>query len=270
MSLATWHKLGLPYAGESARDSESALESESARGRVRVRHAKLAYRACRACRAIVRAAAIDLGHAVGLTVIAASVVLTHCIDAAAADIVPPLTGEPPGAHLPAWLSRVGEAVQSAYHRTPALVLGLASMLGVLMLAALGGLMRRASLLGLEGGGVGAGTESDERTSRTGFASPRKAVVEHVTCAGSPTTLRARLTRIGSADDNDIVIGGEGVLRYHAAVERTSEMDYFVVDLGGSDTARVRINGDTVSRRRLRDGDAISVGAARLKFRLLSR
>lgn len=74
-----------------------------------------------------------------------------------------------------------------------------------------------------------------------------------------------LIRIGRESDNDIVIADLTVHRYHAAIHRTDDAGYVVTDLSSAGGNGVSVNGRPVAEVRLKNGDAIELGRARLKF-----
>jgi len=162
---------------------------------------------------------------------------------------------------------------SAYGATPALVIGLALLLAIVPIALIGGIVRR--IIGrprtTDRDDRPVTLETEDRTSRTGFARPRPAFLEHAQRDGTPEQipLKASLMRIGSADDNDIVLTTPGLARYHAAIERTREMDHYIVDLTGRPQPGVTVNGEPTTRRRLRDGDMLTISSAQLTFRKLA-
>ena len=71
-----------------------------------------------------------------------------------------------------------------------------------------------------------------------------------------------LTRIGRTSDNDIVLTGPLVSAHHAHVLRLGDA-YEVIDLASS--RGTYVNGARVSRRRLQNGDIVSLGGNSLEF-----
>ncbi|MDP2727434.1 MAG: DUF3662 and FHA domain-containing protein [Dehalococcoidia bacterium] len=70
--------------------------------------------------------------------------------------------------------------------------------------------------------------------------------------------------LGRALDNDLILEGRGVSRYHAQIRVLYGRPY-LVDLGS--TNGTSVNGRNVSETILKDGDIISLGPVRLFFRL---
>ncbi len=76
-----------------------------------------------------------------------------------------------------------------------------------------------------------------------------------------------LVRIGREEDNDVQLVHKTVHRYHAVIERTPESEFVITDVSGDDGNGVRVDGQRVARHRLRGGEMIDIGRARLKFAL---
>ena len=76
-----------------------------------------------------------------------------------------------------------------------------------------------------------------------------------------------LVRIGREEDNDVQLVHKTVHRYHAVIERTPESEFVITDVSGDDGNGVRVDGQRVGRHRLRGGEMIDIGRARLKFAL---
>ena len=68
--------------------------------------------------------------------------------------------------------------------------------------------------------------------------------------------------IGRLPDCEVTLSDPNVSRRHAEV-RPFGTGFLVVDLGS--TNGTRVNGATVSEHQLKDGDAITVGATRIRF-----
>ncbi|MBI1648331.1 FHA domain-containing protein [Hyphomicrobium sulfonivorans] len=101
------------------------------------------------------------------------------------------------------------------------------------------------------------------TVRTGLASwPTQAWLEH---GDKHYAIDRTLVRIGREADNDICLQEKTVHRYHAAARRTSDGSVLITDLSGQEGNGIFVNGARVSEARLKPGDAIAVGEAKLKF-----
>ena len=71
--------------------------------------------------------------------------------------------------------------------------------------------------------------------------------------------------IGRAPTNEVVLRDEKVSRRHAFVQAQESHEFCLVDLGSSNASY--LNSRRVTQRtRLRDGDQVSIGSARLLFR----
>lgn len=79
-------------------------------------------------------------------------------------------------------------------------------------------------------------------------------------------IRGMLTRIGRADDNEVVIDSADLAPYHAAIERTAEYDNYLCDLTRGGRRAARVNGRKAVRQRLCDGDVIALGKVTLTYR----
>jgi FHA domain len=79
-------------------------------------------------------------------------------------------------------------------------------------------------------------------------------------------LAGELTRIGRDEENDLQLQDPNVHRHHALIQRTSDAEFVVVDVSGVRGNGVAVNGRRLARARLRDGDLIEIGTARVRFR----
>jgi len=97
---------------------------------------------------------------------------------------------------------------------------------------------------------------------TGDTDSREAWLE--TADGHVWPLEAG-SSIGRASSNDIVLGDERVSRKHAIVHRQDGNEFWLADLGSGNGSF--LNGLRVALpTRLKDGDSVTIGATRLKFR----
>jgi hypothetical protein len=81
-------------------------------------------------------------------------------------------------------------------------------------------------------------------------------------AGERIPLTEKPVIIGRLPDCEIALTDPNVSRRHAEV-RPFGTGFLVVDLGS--TNGTKVNGTTVSEHQLKDGDAITVGATRIRF-----
>lgn len=100
----------------------------------------------------------------------------------------------------------------------------------------------------------------EALRRRGADSRRFALVS--TDTGRSFPLDKDVVTVGRFDDNDVVVADPGASRYHARLRRQGAT-YMLVDLGSTNSTLV--NGTAVSRRRLADGDVLTVGTTKLTF-----
>jgi hypothetical protein len=73
-----------------------------------------------------------------------------------------------------------------------------------------------------------------------------------------------LVQIGRQDDNDICIEDETVHRYHAVIERTGD-GFAIVDVSGPDGNGLVVNGQRRTTAVLAHGDTLELGRARMRF-----
>lgn len=78
---------------------------------------------------------------------------------------------------------------------------------------------------------------------------------------------ALMVRIGREEDNDVRLKDPTVHRYHAVISRSADSGFIISDLSSADGNGVIVNGARVRRQRLNDGDTITLGTAKLTFRL---
>lgn len=165
------------------------------------------------------------------------------------------------------------AADAAHTRVPALVLGMLAALVLFPLA----FVARGVRLALRARALAIGSDdgvsrASERTSLvTGFSRPRRARLEgEVLGEAGPLEIRGALMRVGSADDNDLVLDEAGLDPYHAAIEQTLEYDIYLCDLTRGSRRAARVNGRRVTRQRLADGDLITLGRVQLTYRTSAR
>ncbi len=85
-------------------------------------------------------------------------------------------------------------------------------------------------------------------------------------AGSSHKLEGAASRIGRAEENDIVLSDLRASRFHAEIERKPE-GYVLKDLGS--TNGTMVGGRRIRERLLEDGDTLTVGETEMRFGLIS-
>lgn len=179
-----------------------------------------------------------------------------------------------------WWQRVssdfGDLLGQGYGQAPALLLGLSLVVIVPLFVAAGLILRRSE-----------NAMEPDRTVRYPAAQkmpttnpppyshrvtvPGDAFVQiQETSDAEPAEFRfkgALMVRIGREEDNDVRLTDPTVHRYHAVISRSADVGYVVSDLSSSDGNGVIVNGEKIRRQRLKDGDVITLGTAKLTFRL---
>jgi hypothetical protein len=84
--------------------------------------------------------------------------------------------------------------------------------------------------------------------------------------GFSYTLERARTRIGRADENDLVLDDLRASRFHAEIERTPR-GYVVRDLGS--TNGTMVGGRIVQERLLEDGDTLTMGETEMRFNFVA-
>jgi hypothetical protein len=85
-------------------------------------------------------------------------------------------------------------------------------------------------------------------------------------AGTSHNLDMNTTRIGRAEENELVLDDPRASRFHAEIERTPA-GYIIRDLQSTNGTMVR--GRRVKERLLEDGDIVVVGETQMRFGLIS-
>jgi hypothetical protein len=154
-------------------------------------------------------------------------------------------------------------------RVPALMLVLTMLLAVPPLAVAGllvGRRRRYAGLTLSRFRRWRRVEPARTTARTYVSSwPTEAWVHIDGAPGNRWVIGRSFLRIGQEEDNDIRMASRSVHRYHAVIRRTTDGDVVINDLSGAGGAGVLVNGMRIEEARLKEGDAIDVGAIKLRF-----
>ena len=70
------------------------------------------------------------------------------------------------------------------------------------------------------------------------------------------------TTLGRSDENDLVLVDNTVSRYHTEIQKVKD-DYFLADLGSYNGTKV--NGKSIQKVSLKNGDEIQVGSSKLTF-----
>ena len=86
----------------------------------------------------------------------------------------------------------------------------------------------------------------------------------------PPVRVGEIAHIGSGEDCDISLDASATAQMNAVIQRTTDCEFFVLDLGGEEHRAVTVNGTRSRRCRLNDGDQIQIGSARFVFRLDGR
>lgn len=203
-----------------------------------------------------------------LVVAVAGLVLSHVSHAQAAGLDPQTWDLSVIPDAMSWTGgQLVEAARAFHARAPALFLGMLSVALFLPLAVLT-FGVRAAVAARRCPTVPEVEGASERTALvTGFSRPRRACLEGVELGGSGTfEIRHSLSRIGRADDNEVVINNADLEPYHAAIERTPECDIYLCDLTRGGRRAARVNGRRSPRQRLCDGDVITLGRVTLTYR----
>jgi hypothetical protein len=106
------------------------------------------------------------------------------------------------------------------------------------------------------------TEVYRAIEETGNVSPRFLRVVHGPLPEQTFLIRQKVTTIGRAADNDIVLEVPEVSRHHARLE-FHDGTFEIVDL--ESTNGTLVNGNPVTRARLEEGDELTLGTVQLQF-----
>lgn len=161
-------------------------------------------------------------------------------------------------------------LHASYAHAPALVMGSVAMLAVPPLAVLGLVLRRRgreradTTLTLRPRRPSTSVSPGDRDS-DGMTWPVDAWIEIEGKDGARFPLGREMLRIGREDDNDVTLPLRTVHRYHAVIHRNEHAEIMLVDTSSAGGNGVAVNGTRVTRERLKNGDVIEIGEARLKF-----
>lgn len=145
-------------------------------------------------------------------------------------------------------------IEVGYHRRPALMIGLASLLLLPPLALLGLMLHRRPQPSVPDAASPAGPPPG-RVARLEIDGARVVVLPP----------RRDLVQIGRESDNDICLDDDEVHRYHAVIERTSDSGYTITDISGPDGNGLLVNGLRCLNAPLVSGDTLAVGRATMRF-----
>lgn len=163
-------------------------------------------------------------------------------------------------HLAAAIHHFAGLVRHGLDRQPTLMLAGAAAAAVPVVAGVATLLRALGRLRAPE----PGHDSDAPVT-TGRAPARTAWIEVEDVATPPVRI-GELVRIGCSDDCDLALGGAGLAELHALIQRTPESEFFIFDVSDAKAGGVAVNGAPARRSRLRDGDRIAIGTARVVFR----
>lgn len=107
-------------------------------------------------------------------------------------------------------------------------------------------------------------ELDGKTPTTGGRRPNLAWLQ-VEDGGTPPLRLGELVRIGCSTDCDLELGDSGIAEIHALIQRTPDSEFIIFDVSDDSEAGLAVNGQPARRCRLRDGDRIEIGSARVVF-----
>lgn len=167
-------------------------------------------------------------------------------------------------------------IGKSYSDAPALLLGL-SVVVLVPLFVIAGLVLRRSQLAMEPGR----TMKYPAARKAPAANPPPQTLKLPVLGDASVTIQegfssevaehrfngTLMVRIGREEDNDVQLSDPTVHRYHAVISRSADAGFVVSDLSSSDGNGVIVNGKRVRRQRLNDGDIITLGTAKLTFRL---
>ncbi len=147
-----------------------------------------------------------------------------------------------------------------YDAAPAIMIGITLVFTVLLLAMISWLIRYM---------MSGTSKSEEIVLRSIPISGWKARGLLIVAdeAGKSHNIDFGLLRIGREADNDVQLMYDTVHRYHAILERTPEAEFYILDVSGCDGNGVRVDGERIQRARLRGGELIEIGPAKLQFQL---
>jgi hypothetical protein len=181
--------------------------------------------------------------------------------------------------IDAWLQAASVAFWQAYGKQPALTLALAFVALLLPpLALLGGWQRWRS--GRRARRAIAARETPESATKLLGRSLGRRPVLHLMASGAtsvpgvpqaggglgiPIDERRAVIRVGSAEDNEVRLLRPEVARYHAVIRREYDGGLWLVDIEGSETTPIRLNGERIVQSLIVPGDVVEIGSAKLQL-----
>ena len=106
------------------------------------------------------------------------------------------------------------------------------------------------------------TEVYNVVEKTGNVPPKLIRIATGASAGDVLLVRKRLTTIGRAIDNDVILRDPEVSRHHAAIEYKDGV-FEIVDQNS--TNGTFVNGERVTRRQISDRDEIDIATVRIEW-----
>ena len=155
-------------------------------------------------------------------------------------------------------------LELGWARTPAVFIGIASVLTVPLLAQFLPLMRTLASPGRAAAGAEGRARAGALEQRS-FLAPAWIEIDS-RHGGRNLELTREMLRIGYGSDNDLPLPGEGHDSVHALIRRTPEAEFVVVDLSGDAGPGIAVNGYRLSSACLVDGDRIALGSYSMVFR----
>lgn len=161
------------------------------------------------------------------------------------------------------LSQLLHWLDSQYSASPALFLGIAIALTIPLLAGVGAVIRYCNPTPAHSTGFVADTEAVHTIPASAWR--QRAWLETPDTRVPPFRIIEPIVRIGRASDNDLCLPHETVHRYHAVIERTPEAEFYISYTGDPGHAGLIVDGHVVKRARLRGGEVLLIGAAKVRF-----
>jgi hypothetical protein len=95
------------------------------------------------------------------------------------------------------------------------------------------------------------------------AAPVYAKLQVLDGDGTELLMRTTALRVGRGKDNDLALKNDSVSRHHAEIHRTREGDFTITELNAGNG--VFVNGEQVSKTKLKNDDIIELGEVRIRF-----